>query len=41
VSRAIEALAAAIEALAPRLPGGLPATATDRLDEARWELKNL
>lgn len=40
-NRAIEALGAAIDALATSLPGGVPAAVTQHVEVARWELKRL
>lgn len=41
VGRAIEALAGAVEALAADRPGDIATAVLDRVDAARWELKDL
>jgi hypothetical protein len=41
VETAVEDLAAAIDALAASVPGGIPTAVTDRIESARWALRQV
>ena len=41
VERAIEELVGAIDALAASVPGGVPTAVVERLDDARWALRQI